>query len=212
MSEDRLSRLGALSGALFVVLELAGFAIAAGAGRPTVTLGDSSSKIVQSFADPVGSGAWLGSYLELLSLAAFAVFAAMLFRTRRGPLAGAGLIAASAYVAIAGVSLLVGDVLQYRAGHGLGAQETLALFDLQGALYVATWGIAAGVLALAPVGGWLRRFALAIAILLLLGVAAPKAGPAQFPTLLFFLWVIATSVVLARRPQAVSVNAVPAHA
>jgi hypothetical protein len=212
MSEDRLSRLGALTGALFVVLELSGVGIAAGAGRPTVTIADSPSKIVRSFADPIGSGAWLGSYLELLSLAAFAVFAATLFRARRGPVAGAGLIAASAYVAIAGMSLLVGDVLQYRAGHGLGAQETLALFDLQSMLYVATWGIAAGVLALAPVSGWMRRSALAIALLLLVGAAAPKAGPAQFPTLLFFLWVLVTSVVLARRPKAGAMSAVPAHA
>ena len=71
MSEDRFSRLGPLAGALFVVLELAGFAIGPADGRASVTLGDSTSKVVNAFADPVGTGVWIGGYLELASLAAF---------------------------------------------------------------------------------------------------------------------------------------------
>ena len=57
MTEDRLSRLGPLSGVLFVVLELAGAAIAGASGRAMVTLGDPTSTILNAFADPVRGAA-----------------------------------------------------------------------------------------------------------------------------------------------------------
>jgi hypothetical protein len=198
MSEGRISRLGALSGVVFVVVELAGVAIGS---RPAVTLGDPTTKVVQAYSDPVGSGAWVGSYLELLALAAFAVFAATLFGRRRDAFATAGLLAAAVYVALTAASLVVAAVLQYRAGHALGVGETLTLFDLQVGLYVATWAAAAGMLAVVPVSGWLRRCALVIALLLAAAVAAPKADLAQLATPLFFVWVLAAGIVLARRPH-----------
>jgi hypothetical protein len=213
MTEDRLSRLGPLSGVLFVVLEMAGFAVGSAGGRANVTLGDPSSKVLKAFADPVGSGVWVGAYLELASLAAFAVFAAWLLRSRSGPLATAGVIAAASYVAVTVVSLVVGDVLEYRAGHGMGAQETLALFDLQSGLYAASWGIGGAFLALAPTTGWLRRSALAIAALSLVAMAAPKASAAQMPAMLFFLWILVAGIALARRPAPVaSATATPVRA
>ena len=202
MTEDRLSRIGPLSGALFVVLELAGFAIGSAAGRATVTLGDPTSKVVKAFADPVGNGVWVGAYLELASLAAFVVFAAWLFRSQRGPLATAGMVTAAVYTAITMVSLVIGDVLEYRAGHGIGGQGLLALFDLQSGLFVISWGISAGFLALAPVTGWLRRTALAIAALALIGMAMPKAAPGQVAALLFLVWTLVASIALARRSRA----------
>ena len=203
MTTDRLSRLGPLSGVLFVVLELAGFAIGSAGGRANVTLGDSSSTVLKAFADPVGNGVWVGAYLELASLAAFTVFAAWLFHRRRGPLATAGLIAAGTYVAVTVVSLVIGDVLEYRAGHGIGGQQLLALFDLQAGLYVASWGVSAAFLALAPVTGWLRRSACAIAGLSLIAMAAPKADAAQLPAMLFFVWIVVASVSLARGRRAI---------
>jgi hypothetical protein len=213
MTEDRLSRLGPLSGVLFFVLEMAGFAIGSASGRANVTLGDSSSKVLKAFADPVGSGVWVGAYLELVSLAAFVVFAAWLFRSPRGPLATAGVIAAGAYVAVTLVSLIVGDVLEYRAGHGMGAQETLALVDLQSGLFAASWGIGGAFLALAPTTGWLRRSAVAIAALSLVAMGAPKASAAQMVAMLFFLWILAAGVALARRPASVaSATPTPARA
>ncbi len=209
MATDRIPRLAALSGALFVVLQLAGTA----AGREMVTLSDPASKVVNTFSDTAGSGTWVGAYLELLALGAFAVFAACLFHRRGGRLATAGLVTAAAYVAVTVVSLVVGDVLEYRAGHGIGAQEILTMFDLQAALYIATWGLAAGVLALAPVTGWLRRSALVIAALLLVAMAAPTADPAQLPNMLFLIWVFAASISLVRRPQlAAGAAPVPAGA
>jgi hypothetical protein len=206
---ERIPRLAALSGVLFVVLVLVGAAV----GREMVTLSDPTSKIVNTFSDPAGSSVWLGSYLELLSLGAFAFFAACLFHRRERRVATAGLLTAAAYVAVTAVSLVVGDVLEYRAGHGIGAQEILTLFDLQVGLFIVSWGLAAGLLILAPVTGWLRRSALVIAPLLLVAMAAPKADPAQFPNMLFLIWVIAASVSLARRPRlATHATAVPASA
>jgi hypothetical protein len=201
MSEDRLSRLAPLSGVLFVVLELAGFAIGSAGGRSTVSLSDPTSKIVNAFADPVSTGAWVGAYMELVSLAAFAVFAAWLFKARPGALATAGLLGASAYIALTAVSLVIGDVLAYRAGHGIREQEILTLFTIQSGLFFTSWGIAGGILAVAPVTGWLRRSALAIAALSFIAMAFPKADPAQFPQMLFLIWVVAASIAMVRSPE-----------
>jgi hypothetical protein len=200
-TEDRLSRLGPLSGVLFVVLELAGAAIGSGSGRAMVTLGDPTAKVLKAYADPVSSGAWVGAYLELAAVAAFALFAAWLLASARGPLATAGLLAAGAYVAVTLVGLVIGDVLSYRAGHGVGAQEILALFDIQAGLYAVSWGVGAAFLALVPVTGWLRRSALAVATLSLIAMVFPKTGASQITVMLFFVWIVAASVVLARRPR-----------
>jgi hypothetical protein len=203
MNEERFSRIGWLFGVLYVVLELGGFIAGSAAGRATVTLGDSPTKIVNAFADPAGTGVWVGAYMELASLAAFALFAAWLWRSQQGSLRTAALLGVSAYIAVGAVSLIVGDVLEYRAGHGLGAQQTLALFDLQSGLFVTTWGIAAGILILAPVTGWLRVSALVIAALGFVGMAMPKASPGQMSAMLFLIWVLAASVTLGRRAATV---------
>ena len=202
MTEDRLSRLGPLCGLLFVVLELGGAAIGSAAGRAMVTLGDPSTKIVNAFVDPVGTGVWIGAYMELLSLPAFAVFAAWLFRSRSGVAATAGLLGAASYLAVVTVSLVIGDVLEYQAGHGLGAQTIVALFDLQAGLFAVSWGIAGGILAIAPATGWLRRAALAIAALSFVGMAVPKSAPGQVAAMLFVLWVLAVSVAPTVRRRA----------
>ena len=204
MSEDRLSRLGPLAGLLFVVLELAGTAIGSAGGRAMATLGDSNAKIVKAFADPVGTGAWIGAYLEILSVPAFAVFAVWLFRSESGVIARVGLLGVASYLVIATMSLVIGDVLSYQSGHGLGAQTILALFDLQAGLYAVSWGVAGGILAIAPVSGWLRRAALAIAALSFIGMAMPKAAPGQVAAMLFFVWVLAASAgpMLRRRGAA----------
>jgi hypothetical protein len=206
-TENRLSRLGPLSGVLFVALELGGVAVGAAGGRSMATLGDPTSKILKAFTGHVGTGVWVGAYMELAAVAAFAVFAAWLFRSRSGPRAIAGLLAAGVYVAVTVVALVVGDVLEYGADHAMGSPQILSLFYLQSGLYFVTWGISAAFLALAPATGWLRRSAVTVAVLQLVALAAPTAGPSQFSNMLFLIWVAAASVSLARRP-----STVPAHA
>jgi hypothetical protein len=197
-TKDRLARLAALAGVLFVVLQLVGVAIESTGGRSMVALGDPQSKIIDSFSKPIDTGYWIGSYLEFFSLAAFAVFAVWVIRRRSGPLATAGLIAAGLYVAMTLVALVVGDALAYGSGHGLGDQSLLTLFYLQSGLFFATWVIAAAFLVLVPLSGWLRNSAVAIAVLLVIATAFPTGGASQFPNLLFLIWTVAASVALAR--------------
>ena len=205
MTEDRLSRIGPLCAVLFFVLTMAGFAIGAAGGSSTATLGDSTAKILKAYADPVGNGAWVGMYLSVLALAPFAVFTSWLFRGRRGV---AGMLAAAAYVAMVLAASAANFVLQYRAGHGMGTQTTLGFFYLQEALFMLTWGASAAILALAPVTGWLRYSALVLAGLCLVAIAVPKAGWAQFPPTLFYVWMLVAGIALARR-RGIATSPVP---
>ncbi len=207
MREDRLSRLGPLCGVLFVVLELGGVAVGAAGGRAMVALDDPAWKMMNAFADPVGTAVWVGAYMELAALVAYGVFAVWLFGSRRGPAAVGGLLTAGLFIAVTLVSLVIGDVLEYQAGHGLGAPATTALFDLQVGLFTTTWGIGGVVLLLAPVGGWLRKSAVAIAALSIAGMAVPKSSIGQFSSVLFLLWILAAGIVLARRERTANVPA-----
>jgi hypothetical protein len=181
---------------LFTVLTFVGFGVG---GGPGVTLGDTSSKILKAYDHPMGNGVWVGSYLTFLGLAAFAVFAAWLFNSRRNLQSRTGLLVAAAYVGLILVNLAASAVLNYRAGHGMSSDQTLALFYLQDFLFIASWGASAGFLALVPVDGWLRRTALGLAALILVAMAVPKAGIAQFPPTLFYIWTLVAGVALARR-------------
>lgn len=205
MTEDRLARIGPLCAVLFFVLTIGSFAIGAAGGSSTATLGDSTAKILKAYADPVGNGAWVGMYMAVLSLAPFAVFTSWLFRSKHG---GPGMLAAGAYIAMVLAASAANFVLQYRAGHGMGAQTALAVFYLQEALFILTWGASAAVLALAPVTGWLRYSALVLAGLCLLAMAVPKAGWAQFPPTLSYVWFLAAGIALARRP-AIATSSIP---
>jgi hypothetical protein len=197
-TKDRLSRMAPLAGVLFVVLQLVGVAIESTGGRSLVALGDPQSKIVDSFSKPTDAGYWIGSYMEFLALAAFAVFAIWVLRDRRGVQRAAGLTAAGIYVGATIVALVAGDVVAYGSGHGLSDQSMLGLFYLQSGLFIATWGIAAAFLLCVPAVGWLRRTAIAVAALLALAVAFPTAGPAQFPNMLFLIWVVAAGIKMSR--------------
>jgi hypothetical protein len=203
-SNDRLSKLGPLSGVLFVALELGGVIVGSADGRSMAALGDPTSKVLKTFSGDVGTGVWVGAYMELAAMAAFAVFAAWLFRSRRGPAATAGLLTAGVYIAITVVGLVVGDALEYGSTHGMNDQTLLGLFYLQSGLFFSTWGIAAAFLVLAPVDGWLRRAAVVIAGLLLAAMAVPTGGPSQVPNMLFLIWMLVAGVSLARRPDAIA--------
>jgi hypothetical protein len=52
------------------------------------------------------------------------------------------------------------------------------------------------------VTGWLRRSALAIAALSVVGMAMPKAAPGQFAAMLFLVWILVASIASARRALA----------
>jgi hypothetical protein len=199
-TKDHLSRIAPLCGVLFVVLEIAGVIVGSAGGRSMAALGDPMPKILKSFHESIGAGVWIGAYLEVAAVAAFGLFAIWIFRERRGLLATAGVVTATLYVTATFAALVTGDALAYGSAHGLGDQSLLALFYLQSGLFFGTWGIAALFLLLVPAEGWLRRSAVVIAGLLLLAMAFPTAGPAQFPNVLFLIWMLAAGVKLSRRP------------
>ena len=208
MTEDRLSRIAPLCAVAFFVLTIGGFAVGAAGGGASVTLGDSAAKVLKAYAEPMGNGVWIGQYLSVLALAPFALFAACLFRSRGGSLATAGLLAGGAYIAMVLAATAANFVLDYRAGHGMGTQSTLAFFYLQEGFFILTWGASAAILALAPVSGWLRYTACVLAGLCLLAMALPKAGWAQFPPTLFYVWMLVAGVALTRRRAALPTTAV----
>src|SRR6478735_5849286 len=97
-TKDRLSRIAPLCGALFVVLEIAGVIVGSSGGRSMAALGDPMSKILKSFHHHVGTAVWIGAFLEVAAIAAFALFAILVFRERRGVHATAGILTATLYV------------------------------------------------------------------------------------------------------------------
>jgi len=58
------------------------------------------------------------------------------------------------------------------------------------------------------VSGWLRYSARVLAGLCLLAMALPKAGWAQFPPSLFYVWTLAAGIALMRRRAALPTTAV----
>ena len=73
---------------------------------------------------------------------------------------------------------------------------------------MCTPGASAAILALAPVTGWLRYSALVLAGLCLVAIAVPKAGWAQFPPTLFYVWMLVAGIALARR-RGIATSPVP---
>jgi hypothetical protein len=193
-TKDRLSRLGPFAAAAFVVLELGGVAIGS---QPMVTISDSPAKIVRELGKHASTGAWIGAYMELASLAALALFAAWLFQRCHGARRAGAMLATGALITLTTCSLATGDVIRYGSHHGLGRQAVLTLFDLQSGLYIASWAATAAFLALAPVTGWLRRTAVGLAALIAVAVAVPTAGWAQLPVTASYLWFLVAGVSLA---------------
>ena len=210
-TKDRLSRIAPICGVLFAVLEIAGVIVGSAGGRSMAALGDPTSKILKSFHDPIGTGVWIGAYLEVTAMVAFGLFAIWIFRERRGLLGTAGVVTSTLYVSATFAALVVGDAIAYGSAHGLGDQSLLALFYLQSGLFFGTWGIAALFLLLVPADGWLRRTAIAIAGLLLVAMAFPTGEMSQLPNMLFLIWVVAASIKVARRasmaPRAAAIPA-----
>ena len=66
-------------------------------------------------------------------------------------------------------------------------------------MFILTWAASAAFLALAPVTGWLRYSARVVAGLCLAAMAVPKAGWAQFPPTLLYVWMLVTGIALALR-------------
>lgn len=207
MTSRMQDRLLAACGIAFVVAELAGASVAMAAGRThDLTISSTPAQVAHALAKPAGIGVWAGAYLEFLSVGFFLAFAVWACAKLGGGILGRiGLMAAVADAAVTVASLGVMAAIAHRAGHGIGVQLGSALVTVNEALYVGTWFLTVfflvpiGALALASgrrIVGW---SAIGIAVLTLVGTAVSVENVGQFSQLLWLVWVVGTSVALARR-------------
>ncbi|MFL5962433.1 MAG: hypothetical protein ACJ757_06020 [Gaiellaceae bacterium] len=206
MNERIHDRLFAASGIASVALMLAGVVIGSTGGRQFVTVTSSPSDIAEAIAKPVGTAAWTGAYLELLSFGCFLAFAVWACAKLGGGLLGQiALAAATSYVTVSVASLAVMDTLAYRSGHGIGLQLATALVTLNQAFYVVTWFLsaffllAAGPLALQAGRRAIGWSAIAVAAIVLVLTPLSLDNLAQLANFLWLIWIVAASVVLGAR-------------
>jgi hypothetical protein len=201
----------ALSGAVFVVLFFVGGML----GGSSPDIGASRTKL----ADWVSSQAptvtdYVGGYLELLAMLALVAFVAQLWSVLRaaegehGPLSATVLAGGLLSAAIKISSFPAAFAALWRAKQGVEPQLAATLLDMNNAAFVLSWAAdalmvgAAAILILrtSVLPRWLGWSGAAITVILLASVpVASKAPPLGF--LLTILWIVATSVVLARRAE-----------
>jgi hypothetical protein len=196
----------ALCGIAFVVLELGGTFLSMASGKThDLTVGSSTAAIARAIATPVGTGVWVGAYMELLSIGFFLAFAVWLAERLGGGTLGSIIRLAAAASAGGGlVSLGFINVISYRAGHGMGLDVAKTLVTASEAVYVGTWFFTATLLAAAGLLafrcgrraiGW---SALAIVVYTLVLTPLSFDGAGQFSQLFYLAWVVVTSIALAR--------------
>src|ERR1700746_2846617 len=108
-------------GFLFVVFELGGAFIAMGTGKThSLTVSSTTSDIASALAHPVGTGTWVGAYMEIVSVFFFLAFAVWVTeKLGGGALGSIARMAATANAAAGVVSLGIGDAISYGAGRGM---------------------------------------------------------------------------------------------
>jgi hypothetical protein len=199
----------AFCGIASVVIELVGTFVQMGnKDTHSLTWTSSTRSIEAVFTHPATTTVWVGAYLELISMGLFLVFALWAARKLGGGLLGS--IAsgfAIANVAVGMVSLGLLDTEAYLAGKALPLSTARTLVVLNGATYITTWFLTAFfLLALAPnalatgrrIVGW---SAAAIAAITLVSVAVDPNNIGQMSSLLALVWIVGTSVALARSPR-----------
>jgi hypothetical protein len=211
MLHKQVPRPWALTGALFVVLFFVGGTL----GGSSPDIGASRAKL----ADWVSGQAptvtdYVGGYLELLAMLALVVFIAQLWSLLRtaegehGPLSATVLAGGLLSAAIKISSFPAAFAALWRAKQGVEPQLAAALLDMNNAAFVLSWAAdalmvgAAAILILrtSVLPRWLGWSGAAITVILLASVpVASKAPPLGF--LLTILWIVATSVALARRAE-----------
>jgi hypothetical protein len=204
-------RIGAACGVAFVLLQSAALGFMSSGGWPD--LGAPKADIVKAFAATPTTQLWIGAYLSVLAALCFIPFAARVTTSLRCAEGGSGWLST---VALAGGLLVVVaelggagavNALLTRAGHSLSTAEAMTLFDLAQALLFLFWAggtlfmAASAVLSLTlhALPRWLGGSAAAIAVVSLIAPASTQL--LHIPASLFYLWVIAASIVLMRMPR-----------
>jgi hypothetical protein len=211
MLHKQVPRPWALSGALFVILFFVGGTL----GGSSPDIGASRAKLADWVSGQAPTVAdYVGGYLELLAMLALVVFIAQFWSVLRtaegehGPLSATVLAGGLLSAAIKISSFPAAFAALWRAKQGVEPQLAAALLDMNNAAFVLSWAAdalmvgAAAILILrtSVLPRWLGWSGAAITLILLASVpVASKAPPLGF--LLTILWIVATSVVLARRAE-----------
>lgn len=217
MTTTRTSdRVFAALGGAFVVLTLVGTFLAGDVHGGSLT--DGAAKIAARIAQPVPAQDWVGGYLEMLSVGCFLAFAAWATAKLGGGLAGQiARLAAAAYAAVIVASLGIMFGTGYAYGHGISIPVFRALDAVNTGAYVGSWFLTAffllaiGAQALAAARRRIGWSAIGIGIVTL-AVTPSIDTLGQLGVMLFFAWVVAASVGLARGETQQPTVAAPQHA
>jgi hypothetical protein len=212
-SDARTTRLGAGLGVASIVLIAAGFAIAMPA---EATIGSSESEVVAFYTGAGLAKTLTGGLVEVLGLALFLPFAAMIASRVHGPGVAGDLyaptarMAATVYVAIAlAPGMSAGAAALWLAHHGTADAAVLtALNDLRSMSYFVALLPFAIFLVLVGTAGrttrslpaWASLSAIVIGIALAASLPFATAEVPDMVGLVGLLWVLAVSVALLRRP------------
>ena len=210
LSRRRLEAAGAVCGIVAPLLSFGGFTLIGSAGF-AVQPGASLDEVAAIVSQPAPPLAFFGLSLDILGSMAFAVFAARLWGALRraeealawvsaGAFGAALLAIAASFVdktIFVGIFTLAGNGLEPAAWPLYAvASASFLLFSVFSGLFI---GLAAVViLETGVLHRWLGWLGLVVFALSVIGVVLPEAGFLAFPLVL--VWLIATSVLLLRRP------------
>ena len=204
------SKLTAACGIAYFVLAMVGNPLRA-AGGDTDPSAPATVTGGWLIAHPPDTSRWIGELLVGLAFLCAIPFVVRLYTALRAAEGGSGLFSTIALDAGL-VMIAVGFIAQlpvitafYHADKGLDPELAGVLLTLNDFAFVTAWAVYSLMLAASAVvilrtsalPRWLGWSAAAIAVLLLGSVPFALSGPPTF--ILFFVWVVATSVVLIRR-------------
>ncbi len=213
MSQRLWVRIGALSGVVYVVLLIAGFAIGVASSPTPPSIFGTPEQITSQIAEVTPTGVWIGLYVEVLALLCFVVFAAFV-RTFADPVerdaqwpAAAAYGAALIFASLQLLSMAVLGIVSYRAGKGADVASATALLDLRLGSYILSWSVGALWLGLTAITTLRNSMVsrgigiggLLIAIVWLATCLIPTSDLAQFWGFVPLIWTGAASISILRR-------------
>ncbi|HEX6386530.1 MAG TPA: hypothetical protein VF177_17805 [Anaerolineae bacterium] len=214
-TKRRWEQMGAAGGIAFVVMQLAGQSlIQVGGAEPAFDA--AATEIETFFMNRNFQLTLIGGFLSVLSTIAFFWFLGALWARLRRYEGEPGWLSLVAFASgLAGVATLLGDggweLAILRLSEGLEAETIQLLFD-QGNFTLASFWVALATMLLATgvvairdgaLPRWLGWFALVVAVALLAARAVwfTGSGIKFMPYVLFWVWLIATSIVLIGRAR-----------
>lgn len=218
MSDTTLSRIGAATGVVSVVVTFIGFGVHGALPM------DTTADAVQTYVKGVSAAqAGIGNYLELLGYLLFLAFATYLYAVGRAGSANTlhwvnvlGLAAATTYIAVSAFAI-AGQVLMVDwAKAGADPRTVLGAYMLDSAAFTLSFEIAALFLFGVGIVLWTRRIALRliglsgmlVGLVLfvtgLIGTASIQSSSSQIGYMGFSLWTVLAGIYLLIRPAPIT--------